>query len=91
MKVDQVEVLNFQNQRVFAILSRDILCLFEDLKVVHDINFNKLKNNLPEECAVVVDISNYLDEASFSHLRKRILDRINSAKRDLDFSVNDIF
>ena len=33
-----------QNQRVFAILSRDILCLFEDLKVVHDINFNKLKN-----------------------------------------------
>lgn len=91
MNADQVQVLNFQNQRIFAMLSRDILCLFEDLKVVHDINFNKLKNNLPEECAAVVDISNYLDEASFLHLRKRILDKINAAKRDLDFSVNDNF
>lgn len=91
MNADQVQVLNFQNQRVFAMLSRDILCLLEDIKVVHDINFNKLKNNLPEECTAVVDISNYLDEASFSHLRKRVLDKINAAKRDLDFSVNDTF
>lgn len=91
MNKDQVEVLNFQNQRVFASLSREMLCIFEDLKFVHDTNFNKLKNNLPEECAAVVDMSNYLDGDFFFHLRKRILDKINLAKRDLDFSTTDNF
>jgi hypothetical protein len=58
MNKEQCEVLNFQNQRVFATLSRGLLCLLEDLKRTHDINFDKLKNNLPEDCGIVVDKAN---------------------------------
>lgn len=89
MTKEQIEVLNFQNQRVFACLSRNVLCVLEDLKRIHEINFDKLKNNLPEDCAAVVDMSDYLNDEFFQYYRKKILDIIQSGRRDLDFSVND--
>lgn len=89
MDKEQIEELNFQNQRVFASLSRNILCILEDIKVSHDINFDKLKENLPEECIPAIQMADYFDNQYFVHYRKRILDSINLSKRDLDFSVNE--
>ena len=77
---------NFAIQRLFAALSRNILCLLEDNKAIHDINFEKLSLKLPE-FKDVVDMANYLDDNHYNHNRKRILDIVNSAKRDLESTL----
>ena len=87
---DQDEVIRFQLQRIFAVLGRGLLVMVEDLKSVHDNNFNKLQDNLPPECGPVVDMSNYFDENQYNRMRKRILDVVNSSKRDLEQILRDI-
>lgn len=77
--------IQFQIQRVFASLSRNILILMEDFKMLHQNNFNKLRANLPAEWEPVVDLSDYLDENSYSYYRKKFLDLTNTAKRDLEY------
>lgn len=86
MNKDQEDYIIFATQRLFAALSRNILCLMEDNKKTHDINFEKLYQKLPE-FQDVVDMANYLDEEHYNHNRKRILDIVNSAKRDLETTL----
>lgn len=88
MLQDQEESFRFQVHRVFASLGRDLIVLIEDLKSTHDNNFEKLKNNLPPELTAVVDMSDYLDGNRYAWTRKRILDIVNSKKRDLESLVN---
>ncbi len=87
---DQDEVIRFQLQRIFAVLGRGILTLFEDLKNQHNNNFDKLKDNLPPECGAVVDMSDYFDDNTYGYFRKKVLDITNSAKRDLQETLKDI-
>lgn len=87
---DDKEVLEFQLKRVFAVLSRNILTLLEDLKEFHGNNFNKLRDGLPPEYEKLIDMSDYFDNNCFEHYRKRVLDNVMSAKRDLEFSVKNI-
>ena len=44
--------------------------MLEDLHKEHQINFNKLRNNLPEGCVPIVDQADYFDEDKLQHLRK---------------------
>ncbi len=48
------------------------------------INFGKLKKNLPEEYKPVIDQADYFDEEKVQHLRKRTLDIGNEAIRSID-------
>ena len=89
MNKDDNEALNFQLQRVFAALSRNILTLLEDLKVNHNNNFDKLRVNLPLDLENLVDMSDYFDENTYAYYRKKVLDQVMSAKRDLEFAVNN--
>lgn len=83
------EVLAFQIQRVFANLGRNILSLLEDIKGTHQNNFEKLYDNLPQEFHGIVDMANYLDENRSAWARKRILDNVMSAKRDLESLIEN--
>lgn len=70
--------------------------MLEDLHKEHQINFDKLRNNLPEGCVPVVDQADYFSEDKLQHLRKRTLDIGNEAIRniqgDLDnYTISFIF
>lgn len=88
MTQDQEAAINFQIRRIFASLGRDVIVLFEDLKKTHDNNFNKLKDNLPLDCGPVVDMSDYFDDNMYAYWRKKTLDVVNQAKRDLESTIN---
>ena len=65
-------------------LFKGFLMILEDLKKEHEINFGKLKKNLPEEYKPVIDQADYFDEEKVQHLRKRTLDIGNEAIRSID-------
>lgn len=83
------EVLNFQLQRVFASLGRNILVLLEDLRAYHSNNFDKLYDNLPPEQHSIIDLANYFDHNTYQHYRGKVLNAVNSARRDLEFLTNE--
>lgn len=82
------DALNFQLQRVFAVLSRNLLILAEDLKSYHQNNFEKLYENLPPEYELVIKMADYFDDNNYQRVRKKILDITNSSKRDLESIIN---
>lgn len=89
MDNDFNDTLNFQLERVFASMGRNLITLLEDLKFFHQNNFDKLYENLPPELHKTIDSANYFDENSYQHYRGKIFDIVMSAKRDLKFTVND--
>ena len=85
------EVIEFQVARIFAGVSRNYLCILEDLRQQHETNFDKLRDNLPTQYTPVIDMSDYLNVNSFGYYRKRTLDSINSSKRDLESILKDLY
>tara|TARA_B000000475_G_C15981383_1_gene441162 strand:+ start:839 stop:1057 length:219 start_codon:yes stop_codon:yes gene_type:complete len=63
--------------------------MLEDLHKEHQINFNKLKNNLPEGCLPIVDQANYFDEDKLQYLRKRTLDIGNETIRNIEMELDN--
>lgn len=78
------EAIQFQVQRTFAVLSRNLLCLLEDIRSQHDNAFDKLKDALPNGFDEYPELINYLNDGQFNHLRKRILDNCGQCRRDLE-------
>jgi len=64
-------------------LFKGFLVMLEDLHKEHEINFKKLRNNLPEGCVPIVDQADYFDEDKLQHLRKRTLDIGNETIRNI--------
>ena len=64
--------------------------MIEDLKSIHDNNFNKLRDNLPSDFTPVVDMSDYFDANQYQRIRKRILDNVQSSRRDLEQVLKDL-
>ena len=52
------------------------------MQSVHEINFAKLYDNLPEEHQGIVEMADYFDKDHYEMYRKRILDIGNSVLRD---------
>ena len=59
------------------------LVLLEDLKIDHDVNFCKLRKNLPEHRALI-EQADYFDEDKMQYLRKKVLDIGNDNIRSND-------
>lgn len=71
-------------QRNTVSLFKGFLIMLEDLQREHQIHFSKLRRNLPESCAPLIEQANYFDEDKLQHLRKRTLDVGNEAIRNLE-------
>lgn len=80
--MDQKDIVLFQIRRTFNVLAKRTLMLMEDLQNDHDINFDKLRKELPEEYLGLIEMANYFDSPKFTHFRKRILDIINDGFRE---------
>jgi hypothetical protein len=87
--MDKNEEILFQLQRTFASTGRNILNILEDLKAIHDNNFNKLYSNLPKDLYPIIDLANYFDDNRMSWIRGKIFDTIMQAKRDLERIVTN--
>ena len=70
-------------------LFKGFLVMLEDLHKEHEINFSKLRNNLPEGCVPIVDQADYFDEEKLQHLRKRTLDIGNEAIRNIQGDLDN--
>lgn len=81
------ELLEFQVNRAFAVLSRNLLTILEELQSIHRVNFNKLYQHCDER---VVNMADYFDSPHYSLYRKKILDNCGSIKRDLEQIIHEI-
>ena len=65
-------------------LFKGFLMILEDLRKEHEIHFNKLKRNLPEDYLAVIEQADYFDHEKLQHLRKRTLVIGNEAVRNIE-------
>lgn len=77
------EVAKFQARKHITFLFKWFLSLLEDIKREHSINFDKLRDGLPDNL-MLIDMADYLDEERFKLLRKRVLDHGNETIRNLE-------
>jgi hypothetical protein len=70
-------------------LFKGFLVMLEDLHKEHQINFDKLKANLPEGCLPIIDQADYFDEDKLHHLRKRTLDIGNETIRNIEGELDN--
>jgi hypothetical protein len=70
-------------ERSTTTLFKGFLMMLEDLQKEHEINFSKLKKNLPEEYGAIIEQADYFDEEKVQHFRKRTLDIGNEAIRNI--------
>ena len=63
-------------------LFKSFLSTLEEMQGVHEINFRKLYENLPEEHQGIIEMADYFDEEHYEIYRKKILDIGNSVLRE---------
>ena len=63
-------------------LYKSFLILVEDLSEDHKLQFDKLKEALPEH-EKLLSQAEYLDDAQLNYLRKKILDNGNHVRREI--------
>lgn len=83
------ELLEFQVLRTITNLYKSFLHTVEELSQDHKDQFSKLKKAIPEH-EDLLNQAEYLDEGQLNHLRKKILDNGNDARREL-FSCMENF
>lgn len=78
------DAVHFLIQRTYSTLAKRILMLFEDLHFDHKNAFDKLCEKYKSEdlCALLEQVD-YLDDNKFAHFRKRILDMVGDARREV--------
>jgi hypothetical protein len=76
------ELLEFQVMRAVVNLYKGFLNTVEQLSEDHKHQFKKLKESIPEH-EKLISQAEYLDEAQFNYLRKKILDSGNDVRREL--------
>lgn len=88
MEKGEKDILIFQAERTFGVLCKRFLSLLEDLQVEHEIHFNKLKYNLPNEYLNLIDQADYFSNQKYSHLRKKVFDAGGDLRRELVDEIN---
>ena len=76
-------------QRNTVSLFKGFLVMLEDLHNEHQIQFNKLKKNLPEGCQPIIDQADYFDMDKLQYLRKRTLDIGNETIRNIEGELDN--
>ncbi len=80
------ELLQFSSKRSITNLYKNLLKIIEDLKLSHDSTFAKLEERYPE-LGTILEFSQFLDDAKFSNIRKRILDIGNETSREVSQQI----
>ena len=63
-------ILKKHCQRNTVSLFKGFLVMLEDLQKEHQIQFNKLRKNLPKDTLPILEQADYFDEEKLQHLRK---------------------
>lgn len=85
---NQNEIILFQTQRLFTLMSKRFLCLLQDLQVEHEIHFNKLKDNLPFSYESLINQADYFSPDKYSYLRKKVFDIGGDCNRELQSEID---
>jgi len=93
--MDAQNFLADKSDRALRSLFKGFLIILEDIHREHNINFEKLRNALPED-EDLIDMADYFDDERFSSYRKKVLDLGNEILRDYqseleNFQVSFIF
>jgi len=78
-----------RSDKAIRSLFRRFLELLEDVKREHQINFEKLRDHLPEEEALI-DMADYLDDDRFAAYRKKVLDLGNGTLREHQTELENV-
>lgn len=71
-------------------LFKYFLQTLEEMQKIHEINFEKLYDNLPEEKHDLIEMADYFDEEHYELYRKRVLDIGNSVLRDYNSELENL-
>ena len=71
-------------------LFKSFLSTLEELQAVHEINFSKLYDNLPEEYKGIIEMADYFDKDHYDLYRKKILDSGNSVLREYNSELETL-
>ncbi len=86
--MDAEDILKKCCNRNTVSLFKGFLVMLEDLHKEHQINFNKLKKNLPEGCVPIIEQADYFDNDKLQYLRKRTLDIGNETIRNIESELD---
>ena len=84
------DFLNDRSDHHVKFLFKSYLLMLEDLKKTHEINFNKLYDELPEEHHSLINMADYFDEDYYQNYRKKVLDIGNSVLRDYNSELENL-
>jgi hypothetical protein len=71
-------------------LFKYFLQTLEEMQKIHEINFEKLYDNLPEEKHDLIEMADYFDEEHYELYRKKVLDIGNSVLRDYNSELENL-
>lgn len=83
------DFLNTRSDHHIRFLFKSFLGVLEDLKKHHDVNFDKLYDNLPDE-EKYIQMADYFDENLYQIYRKKVLDIGNSVLRDYNSELEGL-
>lgn len=84
------DFLNDRSDHHVKFLFKSYLLILEDLKKTHEINFNKLYDELPKEYHSLINMADYFDEDYYQNYRKKVLDIGNSVLRDYNSELENL-
>lgn len=84
------DFLNDRSDHHVKFLFKSYLLMLEDLKKTHEINFNKLYDELPKEYHSLINMADYFDEDYYQNYRKKVLDIGNSVLRDYNSELENL-
>jgi len=87
--MDAKEIFNKRSDRQIKFLFKSFLEILEEIQATHEINFDKLKDSLPEEYHELIEMADYFDESHYEIYRKKILDLGNSVLRDYNSELEN--
>jgi len=81
---EEQRILHFQVSRLITALFKNYLFLADDIREQHDQMLDKIDGLLSEDEKHKLDLVDYLDDAKYKYIRKRILDLGNDANREFE-------
>jgi|TARA_R100000081_G_C4685257_1_gene99637 hypothetical protein len=88
--MDAEKFLNDRADHHIRYLFKAFLGIMEDLKNNHEVNFEKLYDNIPEEHHSLLEMGDYFDEKYYNLYRKKVLDIGNSVLREYNNELENL-
>ena len=88
--MDAEKFLNDRSDHHIRCLFKAFLGIMEDLKNIHEINFDKLYNTIPKEYHGLLELGDYFDEKQYNLYRKKVLDIGNCVLREYNNELENL-